>query len=177
MRRCTVSISRGIPGRRRRLASEGGGSSNRRTARATLVGAAWGMSMIGCADYAVTVDPAGGLPDVIVASPSFRTDIQPIFEARCATGGCHSALTHQAGLVLTPDAAYTSLVNVRATLGSGALRVVPGNAGASWLMVMIGPNESPRGGVPRMPLAGVPLTPNQITTIGNWIGVGAPRGE
>jgi hypothetical protein len=53
--------------------------------------------------------------------------------------------------------------------------VEPGNAADSWLVRRIGADPALRNGLPRMPLAATPLTPNQIATIVNWIDQGALR--
>ena len=136
----------------------------------TVVALSWA-----CADFESTVDPTGGLPDVEVANPSFATDIQPIFNRRCAIGGCHTVLSRKAELVLQQGYAYDSIVNVPAFLDPGFLRVEPGNATDSWLVRMIGPDDNARQGFARMPLGSHPLTPNQIATIVNWIENGAPE--
>jgi hypothetical protein len=132
-------------------------------------------SMTACADFETVNDPTGGLPDVAVADPSFEHDVQPIFTKRCSIGGCHSLATAQAGLVLTPGVAYDALVDQPATLRPGAVRVSPFQSGESWLIHMVGPDASGRVGLPRMPLASTPLTPNQIATLVNWIDQGARR--
>ena len=130
---------------------------------------------LGCADFETSVDPSGGAPDVLVTNPSFATHIVPIFDQRCSQGGCHSVATAQAGLTLTPDAAYDALVGVPATLGAGQLRVSPSKPDSSWLVAMIGTDASARRGLSRMPLATHPLTENQIANIVRWIEQGALR--
>jgi hypothetical protein len=129
----------------------------------------------GCADFESTVDPTGGLPDVEVANPSFANDIQPIFTARCAMGGCHSVNTGRAELVLVAGHAYDSIVNKRSYLNSALDRVEPGDAASSWLVIMIEDDDNARLHYARMPLGGQPLTPNQIATIVNWVENGALR--
>jgi hypothetical protein len=136
----------------------------------TVVALVWG-----CADFEVPVDPTGGLPDVEVANPSFASDIQPIFTQRCSIGGCHSLASRQAELVLVEGYAYDALVNKPAFLASEFVLVEPANADTSWLVRMIVPADSVRFNNVRMPLAGHPLTDNQIATIVNWIENGAPR--
>ena len=81
---------------------------------------------LGCADFETPADPTGGAPDVLVPNPSFTAEVAPIFEKRCAVGGCHSIATHQAGLTLDPTKAYESLVGVSSTLRPAELRVRPG---------------------------------------------------
>ena len=126
-----------------------------------------------CADFDSAVDPAFGLPDATVANPSFSDDIQPILDRRCSIGGCHSLATAQAGLTLAASASYEELVGVPSTLRPEFLRVAPGDAGSSWLVRMIGNDPAARFGHQRMPLSSLPLTPNQIATITNWIEQGA----
>ena len=130
---------------------------------------------LGCADFDMAIDPTGGAPDELVTTPSFSADIVPIFEQRCATGGCHSLATQQAGLALTPDAAYNALVGVPSTLVTGQVRVVASNAAGSWLVTMISQDDAARRGYSRMPLATQPLTANQIANIVRWIDQGALR--
>jgi hypothetical protein len=130
---------------------------------------------LGCADFETLVDPSGGAPDVLVASPSFAANVAPIFEKRCATGGCHSIATHQAGLTLAPANAYDALVGVSSALRPSVLRVSPSQPDQSWLVTMISADDGARQGFSRMPLATHPLTANQIATIVRWIEQGALR--
>jgi hypothetical protein len=130
---------------------------------------------LGCADFDMTVDPTGGAPDVLVATPSFSANVVPIFGQRCATGGCHSVATHQAGLTLTPDRAYDAIVGVASSLNPSLDRVTPLRPDSSWLVTMISADDAARRGRSRMPLATQPLTTNQIATIVRWIEQGAGR--
>jgi hypothetical protein len=140
------------------------------TLGAVLAGAA-----MACADFETPLDPTGGAPDVLVSTPSFATNVVPIFEKRCSVGGCHSFVTRQAGLVLTAAEAYQSLVGVPASLRPSQMRVRPSQPSESWLVAMIGANDAARQGFSRMPLASHPLTENQIATIVRWIEQGAQR--
>jgi len=136
---------------------------------------AGGALALGCADFDTLLDPAGGAPDALVPTPSFSADVVPIFEKRCSLGGCHSLATRQAGLVLTPDAAYDALVGVPSSLVPPTLRVRPLRPDSSWLVAIIGADDAARRGYSRMPLASHPLTANQIATIVRWIEQGAQR--
>lgn len=133
---------------------------------AVLLGAA-------CADFDAPEDPTFGLPDVPIAMPSFQADIAPILDRRCATGGCHSAASHQAALTLTAEQAWAETVNVPSVLHAGMDRIEPGNPDDSWLVRMIEADPERRDGHPRMPLASRPLTGNQIENIRRWIEQGA----
>jgi len=130
---------------------------------------------LGCADFETPVDPTGGAPDTLVPTPSFAANVVPIFEKRCSIGGCHSLATQQAGLVLTANEAYASLVGVPSTRVPPTLRVSPSQPSQSWLVAMIEDDDAARRGYSRMPLASHPLTENQIATIVRWIEQGAQR--
>jgi len=130
---------------------------------------------LGCADFETPIDPTGGAPDTLVPNPSFSSDVIPIFQKRCAAGGCHSVATRQAGLSLDSTQAYESTVGVTSTLQPSAKRVVPLEPAQSWLVTMIGADDAARQGHSRMPLATQPLTDNQIATIIRWIEQGALR--
>lgn len=130
---------------------------------------------LGCADFETPLDPTGGAPDVLVATPSFSANVVPIFEKRCSVGGCHSFATRQAGLVLTANEAYGSLVGASSSLRPSVLRVSPAQPNLSWLVTMISADDAARQGHSRMPLASHPLTMNQIATIVRWIEQGAQK--
>lgn len=126
-----------------------------------------------CADFESTVDPTGGLPDIEIANPSFAGDIQPIFNTRCALGGCHTVVSRKGNLVLQQGHAYDSIVDVASFLFPQLLLVEPFNPTDSWLVRMIEEDDVAREHFARMPLGGQPLTRNQIATIVNWIENGA----
>lgn len=129
-----------------------------------------------CADFSALEDPAFGLPDVVVAQPSYAADVQPIFTKRCVVGGCHTLGAEQAGLALDASVSYDDLVGVPATTSVDSyLRVQAGNAADSWLVRRLHPDPAVRSGQARMPLAATPLTDNQLATIVNWIDQGALR--
>lgn len=129
----------------------------------------------GCADFRSPADPSGGAPDVLVATPSFSADIQPILTKRCSIGGCHSLGTGQADLVLVAPGAYDNLVDVSATQRPALRRIRPFRPDSSWLVMLIASDPGPRGPYSRMPLASLPLTDNQVGTIVNWVLQGAQR--
>ena len=147
-----------------------------RRARAVFVTAAAAVgTALGCADFETPVDPTGGAPDTLVPTPSVAANVVPIFEKRCSIGGCHSLATQQAGLVLTANEAYASLVGVPSTRIPSMVRVRPSQPSQSWLVDMIEDDDAARQGYSRMPLATQPLTENQIATIVRWIEQGAQR--
>ncbi|HKQ97885.1 MAG TPA: hypothetical protein VJV75_08425, partial [Candidatus Polarisedimenticolia bacterium] len=94
------------------------------------------MVLAACSDLDVEPLPTvgSGAGDPVVAMPSLRNDIQPIFTARCAIAGCHITPTQaNLGLVLT-DAATSraNLVNVESGEVAGIFRVVPGDSANSY---------------------------------------------
>lgn len=97
--------------------------------------------------------------DIPDSNISYNRHIQPIFNARCATAGCHDMETRQAGL---------SLVSYQ-TATSSYLIVMPGNPDVSKLVLAVEgklPTPMPPPGRP-------PLTLKQIKAIRTWVAEGA----
>jgi hypothetical protein len=128
--------------------------------------------LVACADFEGPTG-ASGLPDVVVEAAQFQRDVLPIVERRCGIGGCHSEVSHQAGLYLTRDSAYSALVGRPSRLFIGEVLVRPGDGDNSWVVIAMRDDVARRRGLARMPLGSGPLTPNQIQTIVNWINRGA----
>jgi len=76
-------------------------------------------------------------------------------------------------MALDHDSAYDAIVNVASPRKTGALRIVPGNPDASYLVQKV---EGASGivGV-RMPQGGPYLSDGQIMILRRWIQLGAPR--
>ena len=136
-----------------------------------IVGSALAVFVSACADFAAPPSAEEGLSDVLVTSPSFSTDIQPLFNARCATSSCHTTVTQQAGMSLESGAAYAEIVGVQSTTRPARRRVDPGNPGNSMVYLAVTPTPP----IVRMPLGRTPLTANQIENIRRWIEQGAPN--
>lgn len=87
----------------------------------------------------------------------FSRDILPVITSKCASTGCHDAISHQEGRVLTN---YTEIMRL----------VSPGNPNNSTLYEVItlasGENKMPPTGKPQ-------LTTAEKDTIRNWISYGA----
>ena len=126
-------------------------------------------ALAGCADFEAPPFAEDTIPDTLVAEPTLSRDVQPIFTARCATSSCHTAVTHQANLVLEAPYTYESIVNRPSLFRPELMRVHPGEPDSSMIALVIGPNPP----ITRMPLGRRPLTANQIQTIRNWIARGA----
>jgi hypothetical protein len=101
---------------------------------------------------------------------NFPADIQPIFSAGCAFGGCHAGASAQLGLDLSDGAAHAALVGVPSAAQPATLLVAPGDPAASVLFLKVG--AAPPVGA-RMPLGGT-LTDTQLAMIEAWITAGAP---
>jgi len=87
----------------------------------------------------------------------FSRDILPVLVSRCASTGCHDAITHQNGYVFS---SYSTTMTA----------VTPGNAGDSKLYEVI----KFASGEDKMPPTGSPqLTVAEIDSIAAWISYGA----
>ncbi len=87
----------------------------------------------------------------------FSRDIQPVLVSRCATTGCHDAITHEEGFVFS---VYSTTMSA----------VTPGNPDESKLYQVI----KFESGEEKMPPAGNPqLTTAEIDSIQAWISYGA----
>jgi hypothetical protein len=112
----------------------------------------------------------GGATRSIEDDPSLAIDIQSIFNRHlCSSGNCHGS-QQQAGLDLRSGNAYAGLVNVPSTNEPDEVRVIPGDAHRSYLVVKLEDRQSV--GV-RMPLGRSPLDSIDLTNVKNWIDRGA----
>lgn len=131
------------------------------------------MVACGGSDVVTGVDGSGGggggTSSPPPANPSFSQDVNPIFTQKgCTAGNCHGG--GSGGMTLNGSAAtdYASLVNIVSTANPSFLRVKPGDAQNSYLVMKV---EGRAGS--RMPIGGSALTSTQIGTIRNWIDSGA----
>jgi len=98
-----------------------------------------------------------GTPTPPVARACFTRDILPVIISRCATTGCHDAISHKEGYN------YTTYASIKHS-------VSPGNPTASKLYTVI----KSGGGESKMPPSNKPqLSAAEIDSIGKWIGYGA----
>ena len=132
------------------------------------------ISAMGCDEK--LSDIAGPTPNL---HPTFTSIQRDIFSAadssgRAACTQCHNAGNRNsaAGLSLAEGAAYNELVNVASSRKAGAIRVVPGDPDASYLIHKLEGRSDIVG--QRMPRTGGPyLTAGQISIIRRWIALGA----
>jgi hypothetical protein len=117
------------------------------------------LSMTSCKDQITNPNTN---PIVFPASNvSYSQQVDPLFQQRCALGGCHAGSNAAAGLDLFSPS-YNSLMNHQPTL------VNPGVSNNSLLVERIDGRINPR-----MPSDTQPLTQNQINGIKKWIDEGA----
>lgn len=121
-------------------------------------------------------DPAAPDPNpppparVILANPSFATNIVEIFNrAGCTSGNCHG--NGAGGMTLgTAAVSFASLVNIASPNCAGETRVIPNDAANSYLLKKVLGTQACGA---RMPLGGGALDATDIGNITNWINTGA----
>ncbi len=121
---------------------------------------------------------AGPSPNL---EPTFASIQRDIFETadsagRVACTGCHTSTgrTPSGGMNLNHDVAYEQLVNLASRGKPSAVRVVPGDPDASYLVQKLEGASGIAGR--RMPFSGAPfLTDGQMLILRRWIAIGAPR--
>jgi hypothetical protein len=118
-------------------------------------------------------DVAGPTPDL---QPTFTSIQQLIFNAADSSGrpgciSCHNGNgARTAGLSLEQALSYESLVGVASSRKPGAVRVVPGDPNASYLMNKVLGTDIVGD---RMPRNGPYLSAGQIRILRRWIELGA----
>lgn len=113
------------------------------------------LLIISCDDQ-INVPSDDDLPETNI---SYHLHIQPIFNVRCATVGCHDDETRSAGLSLT------SYQNATASY----IFINPGNPDASLLVLAVEGKST----YPMPPPGRPPLTQKQIKAIHTWVLEGA----
>lgn len=127
--------------------------------------------LVGCVGSGVGVpftdpDEVGGAPE------SFEAIQVNIFDARCAPA-CHAGGGASRGLSLERGLSIRMLVDEPSNEVPDLLRVAPGRADESYLMIKVAPTDERRVGS-RMPRNGPPfLTNAEIRGLRRWINAGA----
>ncbi|MDB4916386.1 MAG: hypothetical protein JWM95_4030 [Gemmatimonadetes bacterium] len=152
------------------------------TLRRTLL-ALCSVSWLACGGGA-TGDGSTGGPSVQVPTDnvaSFDRLQTELFTPSCATANCHVGSSAQAGLILTPDAAYANLVGVAPTntnaISDGMRRVMAGKPDSSLLyrkLVMAAGFNAHDYGNP-MPTGTAGVSIGQLEFVRQWIAAGAPK--
>lgn len=153
-----------------------GRTMRRRASCLAVLFMAGALASVGCDEKLKSL--AGPTPSL---EPTFASIQHEIFEStdtagRQACTACHTSTGRNpsGGLNLNHDIAYDQLVNAAVREKPGAIRIVPGNPDASYLVQKV---EGVSGIVGRrMPQNGPPyLTDGQILILRRWIAIGAPR--
>jgi hypothetical protein len=110
------------------------------------------------------------LGNAAAGAPSFKNDVQPVFDANCVS--CHQEGGAQQGLVLESGKSHAAIVG-RPSSEAHALLVAPSAPDSSYLFAKIlGTHVSAGGRGARMPLGGA-LSGTDVETIRGWIAGGA----
>jgi len=96
-----------------------------------------------------------------------------IFTPTCATVGCHSAASAQAGLVLEAGQSFGNLVNVTSSEQPALNRVTPNQPEESYMIKKLRGDADISG--ERMPRGGPFLAQADIDAMIAWINDGAPN--
>jgi hypothetical protein len=107
---------------------------------------------------------------------SFSQDVTLVLGTHCAVTGCHVPGTAPNGLIMTPSQAYSHLVDVPVVEDPAFLRVDPGKASDSYIILKVSAtsmNPPPFGTQMPPPSTGDSLSATEIATIRNWINQGA----
>ena len=119
---------------------------------------------------------AGNGPAPTTTTSTFDTIQTTIFNVHCLNAGCHNSSDQAGNLVLAAGVSYANLINVApfntAARARGLLRVVPGDADHSFLLIKITGPPSDEGSP--MPLVPPLLSDAQISLVRQWILSGAP---
>ncbi len=125
---------------------------------------------------AAPLDDADARPATLCDEATQHSDLAwieaNVFVPRCA--GCHGGDEPDAGLRLGAGLSRANLVNVTSsTVGTPWMRVKPGAASDSYLMVALGRAEGPPPSLGFMPLGSEPLCTQIHEAIERWIAAGA----
>jgi hypothetical protein len=109
------------------------------------------------------------------AAPTAAVAFAPVRDLLAQSCGvtCHGSERKSAGLDLSADKSWASLVNVASTENPDQKRVVSGDPKASYLLAKIRGDQGIKG--VQMPNGGAPLGAEQQKLIEDWIAAGAPQ--
>lgn len=124
--------------------------------------------LAGCGDRkTLPTEPAGPAPD---PAATFSRVQGEVFTASCALAGCHAGSAPQAGMDLSPGAAYGATVGVPSTERSDLNRIEPFAPDASYVVKKLR-GDADIVGSP-MPLTGA-FTEAQFQLLVDWVRRGA----
>ena len=127
------------------------------------------LTGVACAGDGTGLEPVSGVDQVTLSG-----DVQPIFTSTCALSGCHAGSNPEEGLNLSAGQTFANVVNVPSRQLPRMNRVAPGRPDSSYLVLKLrGVHLEVGGRGSQMPLGGMPLSMNELSTIGLWILNGA----
>jgi len=139
-------------------------------ARLLLVAIASAAALAGCGDpKSLPFAPGGEPPD---PSATFTRVQGEVFSPSCALSGCHAGAAAQAGMDLTPSAAYAAVVGVASAQRPDLARVEPGDPERSYLVKKLRGDPDVVGSP--MPLTGT-VSDDARRLVVDWVRRGAPR--
>ena len=121
---------------------------------------------------APTASPAPTTPST-PSGPTFSQIQAQILTPSCVSCHTDDGRTPAGGLNLRSGAAHSALVGVASTGKPGAIRVIAGNPGGSYLVQKLEGAADIVG--MRMPRSAAPLSDAQVSLIRQWIQSGAPN--
>lgn len=114
-------------------------------------------------------DDLSGLPEAIAVD--YRTEIQPIWEIRCANCHVNHSGSPSAQLDLNEEESWAALYAMPSLIAEGRLMVRPGDPDASFLLEKLR-CEQPQVGE-RMPRGRLPIPLAEQALVRDWIAQGA----
>lgn len=134
--------------------------------KAVILGA--GLLALACAVRAEEPAPAVSHQPAV----SYQKDVVPILEQNCAT--CHLTGEEAGGMSLVGDAAIGFLVGQPSQEAPAIMRVAAGEPDKSYLVMKLEGTHIDHGGSgSQMPFGGLPLAPEDIAKVRQWIAEGA----
>ncbi|MCG6118273.1 MAG: hypothetical protein MEQ07_08795 [Aquimonas sp.] len=144
--------------------------STRRTAARAAVALMLGLCLPSAVlAQATACDDLSALP--ITPRVDYLTEIQPIWEIRCANCHVNHSGSPSAELDLNEEASWAALYAMPSLIAEGRLMVRPGDPGASFLLEKLR-CEQPQAGE-RMPRGRLPIPLTEQALVRDWIAQGA----
>jgi hypothetical protein len=136
----------------------------------TLV-CAWALALAGCCPEPRAPE-AGSAAEISTLGARLSTLQRDLLDKHCVTD-CHDGASAAAALPLNPSRSYGALVNQRSQQISTQIRVVPGDAAASYLVKKMLGGAGIVGDI--MPKLAPPRPASEIDGLRGWITRGAPN--
>lgn len=134
--------------------------------KAVILGAS--LLALACAVRAEEPAPGASYQPAV----SYQKDVVPILEQNCAT--CHLTGEEAGGMSLVGDAAIGFLVGQPSQEAPAIMRVTAGEPDKSYLVMKLEGTHIDHGGSgSQMPFGGLPLAPEDIAKVRQWIAEGA----